>query len=275
MNVKDFLLIKGLNENQINDLIQTKKKELDVTDDEALRLIGAEMRILQQKEVKIKDLQLGLKHITLKGTIERILDIKAGNNYKMRKIIVSDETGKVAVILWNEGAIKASENMVEGDEINVINGYVRFNSINKALEVHVGKEGTIVASQKLNKTLIKNLQDGYNLIEGFIVRSLGYKVIKRCAICKTKVEDRCPIHGNIAIESHVLAKFIIDDGTGSIRVAAFDKIASKLLELSKEQSNEAKLDDLANNLTEIKAYVLKKGDKYKIKRIYPINFNST
>jgi ssDNA-binding replication factor A large subunit len=274
MNIKDILLVKGITEDQLRTLVEKKKSELSISEEEALKLVGAEMGILQQKEIKVKDAQLGLKHITLRGNIEKILDIKVGKNYKMRKLIIADETGKIPVILWNEGAIKASNNMVEGDEVQIINGYTKKNNRNGVVEIHVGKEGTIMPSQRVRKVMIANMQDGYNLVEGFIVRAISYGAIRRCAICKTRIEEKCPKHGTIAIESHILAKIVIDDGTKSIRVAAFDRIAQKLLELSNAEDNTGKLEDLANNLLEIKAYILKKGEKYKLKRIYPLNFNS-
>ncbi|MCW1292901.1 MAG: OB-fold nucleic acid binding domain-containing protein [Candidatus Parvarchaeota archaeon] len=215
---------------------------------------------------KIEQINSKDKHIYIKARVEKLFELIQGKNFKMRKIIVSDNTGTIAVVIWNEKCISLTENLSEGDIISVINGYARENPLSKKVEVHVGKFSDILLVKKSKEKTISEMEEGLNLVDGYITFVFsGEHTIKKCAICKKKVNDSCEIHGNKAIEKHLIIKLIINDGLNSIKVAAFDGIAEKLLSLRKGNSIDESIFNLNKDIIEIEAQLIKNKDKYRLK----------
>lgn len=266
--INKILEAKGIDELKLNKLIEEKIKELGVSKEEAIRLIEAEMGIKEMEQKTISELSLDSKHVYLKGTVEKVFPPIKGNGFRMKKIIISDKTGTISVVVWNDKAFEVAERLQESDEIFIVNGYTKENPLTKKLELHVGKSGDLILLKRRNKTTIAEIKEGINVIDGFIVMVFeGNPIIKRCAICKQRVENYCEKHGNIAIEKHLVVKFVLDDGTGNIKVAAFDGIAEKLLSFYNGMGIEEKIRNMSNELVEVEAHVVKKGDKYKLKNV--------
>jgi|AntRauTorckE6833_2_1112554.scaffolds.fasta_scaffold69571_2 ssDNA-binding replication factor A large subunit len=89
----------------------------------------------------IKELEPGQSDITIEGTIIEKAPIrtfrKFGKPGKVASSIFEDESGQIALTLWNEDA----ENLEEGDKIKIIGGEVK--EWRDAPQLNPGRDGKI------------------------------------------------------------------------------------------------------------------------------------
>jgi len=152
----------GLSRKDIQDLMDEKKTELKglITDDGALLLIAKELKVEVKKEskdtindieVKISDISLGMKNIVLVGRIKDVNKIfnftrNDGSEGFVGSFSIQDESGEIRVVLWDEDTrILTNENFVLNEVVKIINGYTKEGRY-QDLEIHVGRFGKIILS---------------------------------------------------------------------------------------------------------------------------------
>lgn len=94
------------------------------------------------KSFQIKDLRIGMKSVNLKA---RVLEIakpmrvvtKFGNYASVANVLVSDETGKIKMCLWNEQI----DSISIGDTVQIENA--RIAAFKGERQLRVGKNGTL------------------------------------------------------------------------------------------------------------------------------------
>lgn len=94
-------------------------------------------------EMKIKDLQNGMKRVTVEGKVIEKSDTREvqsrykNETYDVATTIISDETGRIKLTLWNEQINRVNVN----DKVKVENGYI--TSFKGEIQLNVGKYGEL------------------------------------------------------------------------------------------------------------------------------------
>lgn len=151
----------GLTRKEIRNLVEEKKDELKglITDEGALFLIakeyGVDVRsenvdLLKDIDIKISDIKLNMKNITLIGRIKaiyKIYDFERENEEKgyVGSFLLHDNTGDIRIVIWNEHVnIFKDQNFKENELVKILNGYTKEGKY--GLEIHIGRIGKIVLS---------------------------------------------------------------------------------------------------------------------------------
>jgi len=84
------------------------------------------------KDLKIENIISGMRSVNVKGKITKVFEPrefeKNGKTGKVASIVISDETGRIRMSLWDE-QVKFIEDLKEGENIEVINGYTKANNM--------------------------------------------------------------------------------------------------------------------------------------------------
>lgn len=102
--------------------------------------------------MKIKELRAGQGKVDIEGKVKSKSDTRTLNKYgrelKVANAVVEDDSGEIALTLWNSDA----DNVKAGDKIKITNGYV--SEFNGTKQLTSGKYGKleIVGNSKESKT---------------------------------------------------------------------------------------------------------------------------
>lgn len=133
--------------------IQQRKKEYDeLFDEETLALlIVDELGRNTEGILKIRDLLPGVE-CTVFGkvtwvNIPRTFQRKNGSTGKVANLEISDETGRIAAVLWGKHVELVENKTIQSDtSLKLVNGYVKKGYQN--LEIHMGRWSTIELLRK-------------------------------------------------------------------------------------------------------------------------------
>jgi replication factor A1 len=97
---------------------------------------------------RIKDLRIGMKAVSLKAEVVEVSDTsfvvtRFGNYASVANALISDETGKIKLCLWNEQIKSVSV----GDTVEVENA--RISAFRGEKQLRVGKNGNLHACPKM------------------------------------------------------------------------------------------------------------------------------
>ena len=252
--------------------VEEKLNELSglITREGAALLIARELglEIRERRDLKIKDIDFGMRNFNTRGRIfkiSRITEFERNDGSKGRvvNLYIADETGQLRIPLWDKQVKILEENEIkEGDVIQVINGIARENIFGD-LEISLGKYGRIrkiedgsippleellkkVVQIRPKRILIKEIdRKGYFEILGTIVNVFkGKYIFEVCPICNLAIEGSiCAEHGKIEPKKALVISTIIDDGTSSIRAVFFRENAEKLIGMSAEELKDLDLNE--------------------------------
>lgn len=90
--------------------------------------------------MNIRDLKPGMDHVNLKGKVSNISEPKqiitgTGVEHNILEVEVRDETGSIALVLWDERILP----LKVGDNLQIENGFV--TSFKGKWRINVGKYG--------------------------------------------------------------------------------------------------------------------------------------
>jgi replication factor A1 len=144
-----------LSKKKIMGMIEEKKKNASnlLTTETAARIVAAELGIRNYKKspllkMQIQDLMSGFNDVTISGQIISIYPTKifTRRNWtegRLAKILISDETGRLMVVLWDNNVELLEEGKIHPNQkIRISHGYVR-EGIDGKLELHIGEKGKI------------------------------------------------------------------------------------------------------------------------------------
>ena len=231
MQIKEIIKIVTLARPEISreeflKMIKKKKEELGryFTEEAIARIIASELgvKIPKEKEEKleisIKNLIAGLNDVTVSGKVTSIYPIqtfKRGleKEGKIARLTLSDETGEINVVLWNEKTSLIEKGILKkGQKIRISHGYAR-ESFRGGVELHIGEGGEI---EILEESYLKigELKAGDGPIN-----VIGKVVSQKPLIRKVKTSKG---------ENVLLASFEIEDETGKAWVSIWRELAEKL-----------------------------------------------
>jgi len=105
--------------------------------------------------IDISDLKEGMTNIVLLGkvlTAQKVREFvrKDQSAGKVCSFLLGDSTGTVKIVLWDERTDIVNQEYFKPDEfIRVVGGYAKLGQ-NEAIEVHLGKKGTLILSPEVN-----------------------------------------------------------------------------------------------------------------------------
>jgi len=151
-----YSLVKDLkSSDEFEKEITTRKQEYDslFTDELIAYLIVDELERNKQKTIPIKDINAGME-CTIQGTISEVSETKRftrknNSKGKFRKCIITDESGSIPVILWNEDTdLIDQKHMENGSLVTIINGYTKKGY--HGMEINVGRWSKIKITKNDN-----------------------------------------------------------------------------------------------------------------------------
>ncbi len=157
--IERILSARGnLTREEVLKRIEEKKKEAEgyFTDEGAARMVASELgvevtREAFRPEVLINDLVSGLNDVTITGRVITVYPVKTFTRSdktagKVAHLTITDKSGAVKSVLWDEKANLIEEGYIEsGQIIKVSHGYVR-EGFDGRPELHVGRRGEIRVS---------------------------------------------------------------------------------------------------------------------------------
>ncbi len=263
MDIVDEISAKSnLSRDEISNRVESKYSELSglITKEGAAILVGKDLGVEIKKEsrtTKMKDVQDGMKNLSVIGRIFKISDIiefkkSDGSSGKVANIFIGDDSGNLRVPLWNEQATAVENSQFKvGDVVQIFNGFARQNPYGY-LEISLGKYGGMKIIDDTNeiptadmlmpknspknftRAKIEDLDEGNFEIQGTIFKVFGGDfVFKSCPTCGSGLtlnNDKvsCMKHGDVEPKLLLVVSCIIGDDTGDLRVAFFRNAAEDL-----------------------------------------------
>ena len=161
--VQQILLTRrDLTRDEVLKRIYEKKRSTEdyFLDEVAARIVAVELGVEIQGndeafrgEISIKDLVSGLNDVTIIGRVIAVYPVQTfsrndSTQGKVARLLLADETGDLKLVLWdsNTNIVETGE-IRQGQILKVLHGYVR-ESMNGALELHLGRKGDIEISPR-------------------------------------------------------------------------------------------------------------------------------
>jgi replication factor A1 len=218
----------NLNREQLLEMIENKKAEAGnfLTDQTASRLIACELgvKISQKKfclKIQIKDIMSGLNDVSLTGEVVNVYPVrtfkrKDWTHGKVGSFIVSDKTGTIRVVLWDDKVKVLEKGRIQREQkVTVSHAYVRQGRDGKP-ELHLGDKGKIKIVNESTKKLAEITKDGGQLtVEGTITSK---PVLREVTTAQNE---------KVAVTS-----FELSDKTGKLRVSAWRNLAETVKDFS-------------------------------------------
>jgi len=215
----------GKSEEEILKLIEEKKIKFSglLTDSGAAFMIAKDLKVDLKLEdsltelIKIGSLEDGMNNINLEVSVKQVFASKEfeknGKKGKLVNLVVEDETGEIRLTLWHKDVALLEEKKIsKGDKILLRNCYV--SSFNEKLQLNLGYNGEIKLKEKAKQEL-KKIKD---LKENMASVDLIARIIKMYGKKDFSSEKA----------SGSLYNFEIGDDSGTIRVTAWNELASEL-----------------------------------------------
>ena len=216
-----------INREQILEMIKNKKANAGnfLTDQTAARIIACELGVKISKKtfnlkLQIKDIVSGLNDVSVTGKVVTVYPVKTfkrkdWTHGKLGSIVVSDKTGTVRVVLWDNKTGLLEEGRIQKEQqITVSHAYVRQGRDGKP-ELHLGDRAKIKILAESTKKLAEITEEGGPFtVEGTIVTKPVFREVT------TSRNEK------VAVTS-----FELSDQTGKLRVSAWRNTAQKIKDL--------------------------------------------
>lgn len=225
--------------------------------------VGVEVGEPGLARVKIEKIEPNMESLEVAGrvletSLVREFKRSDGSQGKVSSMTIADETGSVRVSLWNEHAAEVSGVKV-GDVVKLADVYSSLGLFGLP-EIHLGRRGRMdvnpageVVPQaeqvKVTEVKLPRLRVGEIDRERMRIETRGtvvhvfhrrpiFDVCPNCGSGLGNVDTSlvCEECGKVVSPEHRLViSFLLDDGTGNIRVTLFGKVAEQLLGMSTDQ----------------------------------------
>lgn len=208
---------------------------------------GDEIPLPEDRQKKIKELEDGMGSVDVVAKVMRIYDVREFEREdktrgKVVNLLIGDETGSARLVLWDEDVALVEEGKIgEGDVLKILRGYVK--SRFEEPEVNVGRYGKVVINPGEEVEAIQQ------------VSAAPWAGAERKNIGDLRQGDRAEIRGALLEIYESLRVFdrdngkgmvvnaVIDDGTGNMRAAFYDKMAEALLNITLAEASEGDVEE--------------------------------
>ena len=173
-------------------------------------------------DLKISDLPKKKGKVSLRGFVHKVFDVHEfdrsdGTKGKVRRILLSDETGKLTVVLWNEKVDELRDLRV-GDLVQIVNGRVKKMNGN-SIELHIDKSSIVKVMGNYFETDIPTIRD----LQANIDLDRRLKVLGKLV----SLDDIKEFRRKDGSEGK-MARIFLSDGTGILQVNLWDEKAEIL-----------------------------------------------
>jgi len=231
-----------LERKDISKMIKDKRQDLGpevINDESAAMIVARELGVdVQQMSpatgLKIGELTETTRNVTIKARVDHIGGIRTftkkegGGEGKVASIRVSDDTGSIRVVLWDDQTRIIEEELISIDELIEVRGGFMRKGLGESLEISMGRTGHI---RPLDKEEIKELGKDFgasssedmkieDLKEGLFGISLKAK-IQRVFKLSTFTRQRDGSEGKVL-------SMIAGDETGTTRLVFWDDSATEM-----------------------------------------------
>ncbi len=264
----------GISKDELRSKVEKKQKDLSgmISAEGAAHLVAKEMGVnmlsSEKRKIELKNIVPGMRNVSAAGRVfkvSNIVDFKKGNGTPGRvvNIFIGDRSGFVRMPLWNEHVeMIENEEIKLGDIVQVTGAFANEN-IYGDVEISIGKYGkifnindeasgseiefptvdelSVFLSQKSGQVPIKNISTGSFEIKGTVIDVVKSRfVFDTCPKCRSKVsisygKYSCAQHGEVENKPEMVVSFVVDDGTGLLRVVAFREVAEKLVGMKADE----------------------------------------
>jgi ssDNA-binding replication factor A large subunit len=242
------ILGKGISSDEVKDKIKKKQDEYGglLTEAGAAYSIAKELGIdfeANASEAKVKDLSEGQPNVNLTVKVDNIFPLrefdKDGRKGTVTNLAVSDDTGRIAMVIWNKDKA-AIDNITKGSTIRIVNAYVRQRE--NGLELNAGNLSVIEVigeGKDQNRIKIRDLQDSsFAEIRATIVDVFKPTILEICPNCGSMLKPDCPKCGKTGPSYSLIVNAELDDGTDVIRGTFYRQTGERLLSLSGKELKE-------------------------------------
>ena len=255
----------GIGPAELGDKVNAKMAQLAglVSKEGAAHIVASELGIRLVDQVsgrlQIKNILNGMRDVETVGKVVQVFDERQfsanGREGKVASLQVSDETGSIRAVLWNEQAdgVKAIK---VGDVVKIKSAYVRER--NGLKELHLNDRSVVIINppgetvnveipvtiqstqpqQKAQRKKLAELNEGDAMVEvlGTIVQVFDIKFFEVCPDCGKRARMpaggsafACEQHGPIKPAYSYVMNAVIDDGTETMRLVLFRRMVERLL----------------------------------------------
>jgi replication factor A1 len=256
-----------MDKDEIRKKVESKRKELSglISEEGAAHLVAKDMGVNllnnEKRKIELKNILPGMRNVSAAGrvfNISKIVDFKKKNGSEGRvvNIFIGDKSGFVRLPLWNEQVKMVEENTINLGDIVQVTGALAKENIYGDVELSIGRYGkvfpvteeaegagiefpsveelAVFLAPKSGRVPIKNLSPGQFEVRATILDVLKSRFLfNTCPKCGGKVSGfdddfTCDDHGKVEPKPEMVVSFIVDDGTGMLRVVAFRDLAEKI-----------------------------------------------
>ena len=252
--IKKLVANTSLSEKELNDKIEAKMKELSglISKEGAAHIIANELGVklfqVSAGLLKIKDIHPGMRAVETVGKVTNVFEPRefdtGARKGKVGNFIISDESGSIRVTLWNEMVDKLQKLEPGKTIVKIKGGYVRQNNIgNKELHLNdksaltLNPPGIEITERRSERKKIIDLSEGEDSVEllGHIVDIFSPAFFEVCPVCSRRLKlgekgFECQQHEKVEPALSYVVNVLLDDGTGTMRVACWRNQADKLFD---------------------------------------------
>ncbi len=270
-----------LTEETLSAKIKQKMNELSglISKEGAAHIIANELGIKlieANGDVKIKDVLAGMKGVNTAGEVQRIYEFrefqKETRSGKVQSVLISDETGIIRVVCWNDQTEKI-KNLKEGDIIKITSAYAKEN--NERVELHLNDNSALVINPPGvtidNARKIGQQQEGSAEYKRKTIKGLepNDSNVELLATIVDVYDIRFFDSKQKPNEKNFVLNVMLDDGEGIVRTVLWSDTITKLLSKTKEEM----LAYQSNNFNEVKHDLLGKIILVKGRANMNVSFN--
>ncbi|MFC2135450.1 OB-fold nucleic acid binding domain-containing protein, partial [Bacteroidota bacterium] len=250
----------SLSEQEVNNKIQAKLDQLSglISEEGAAHIIANELgiKLVQSQQpgekLQVKNILAGMKNVEVAGKVTRKYELREFSTEKrsgkLASFIISDESGFIRVVLWNDQTDKF-DNIKEGDTIKIEGGYVRDNNgrkeihISETAKLSINPEGVTVQNvqESVKRKKLSELAEGDDNIEvlATIVQVFDIRFFEVDPDTGRRVQQRegkfYSGDKEIAAPGYAyVMNLFLDDGSENVRTVLWRNQIQKLLDLSNE-----------------------------------------
>ena len=259
----------GLSEGELADKVDRKVVQLAglVSREGAAHIVASELgiKLIEQLSgrLQIKNILTGMRDVETVGKVLQVFDerqFSSGNREgKLASLQIADETDSIRAVLWNEQADTAKGISV-GDIVKIKSAYVRER--NGLKELHLNDRSVLIVNppgetvdvaitpaaanirqqQKVVRKNLSELSDADSIVEvlGTIVQVFDIRFFEVCPDCGKRAKPlngtfSCGQHGTVQPSYSYVMNTVIDDGTKTMRLVLFRRMAEHLLKKAEQE----------------------------------------